>query len=51
MWPVYVAGKHLEAIHRSPTSTDEMLANVEQVIHFMALSKIKMHHTAARGKI
>ncbi|KAI0234361.1 Dixin [Lamellibrachia satsuma] len=43
-----VAGKHLEGINRDPSSADEMLANVEQVIHFMTLSKIKMHHTAAR---
>lgn len=43
-----VAGKHLEGITRDPASTDEMIANVEEVIHFMTLSKIKMHHTAAK---
>ncbi|XP_018421644.1 PREDICTED: dixin [Nanorana parkeri] len=43
-----VAGEKLDGIHWQPSSTQEMKANVDKVLQFMASKKIRMHQTTAK---
>ncbi|XP_042328328.1 dixin isoform X2 [Sceloporus undulatus] len=43
-----VAGEKLSGVQVSPTSQQEMKENVEKVLQFVALKKIRMHQTSAK---
>ncbi|GFO45826.1 dixin [Plakobranchus ocellatus] len=43
-----ISGEKLANTHPAPSSTAEMIENVEAVLQFMALNKVKMHHITTR---
>ncbi|RUS78221.1 hypothetical protein EGW08_014035 [Elysia chlorotica] len=46
-----IAGERLADTHPAPSSTAEMVENVEAVLRFMALNKVKMHHITTRDVV
>ncbi|GFS27572.1 dixin-like [Elysia marginata] len=46
-----IAGEKLTNTHAAPSTTAEMVENVEAVLQFMALNKVKMHHITTRDVV
>ncbi|KAK3778102.1 hypothetical protein RRG08_008692 [Elysia crispata] len=46
-----IAGEKLSNTHSAPSTTAEMVENVEAVLQFMALNKVKMHHITTRDVV
>ncbi|CAG5126980.1 unnamed protein product, partial [Candidula unifasciata] len=43
-----IAGETIPGVHVAPSSHEEMRENVDKILHFMFLQKIKMHHITIR---
>ncbi|BFZ13811.1 hypothetical protein BsWGS_16850 [Bradybaena similaris] len=43
-----IAGETLPGVHLAPSTHEEMRENVDKVLHFMFVQKIKMHHITIR---
>jgi hypothetical protein len=45
---ICLAGEKIK-VNENPSTLSSMKENVDQVLHFMAVNKIRMHHTSSKG--